>query len=69
MKAHYFRSWESEYYLVPEHDRPGFDTLTERIDAMDDGDAKDGAYDEFNDKYQQYKCEGELFDTKLFIEK
>jgi hypothetical protein len=63
MKAYYFRQFDFENYLIPENDIARFDEL---VESWSDGDYD--RVDEFNDKFQQYKCEGELFDTRLFIE-
>jgi hypothetical protein len=68
MKAHYFRSWDGEYFLVPEEHEKGFDELTAKLDSERDQDKKEDLYEEFNDKYYEYKQEGDLYTTKLFIE-
>lgn len=69
MKAHYFREGDGEKFLVPEEHIQGFDGLIKKIESANQGSDKwYDLTDEFNDKYYQYKCEGELYDTKLFIE-
>lgn len=68
MKAHYFRTLQGEYFLVPEEHIQGFDKLSEKLES---GNIKEreSAEDEFNDKYWQYKQEGDFYSTKLFVEK
>lgn len=67
LKAYYLRNWEDETYLVPEEHAKAFDKLIEKIDNLNEGKTKDKAYDKFNTEYQEYKQEGDLYSTKLYI--
>jgi hypothetical protein len=69
MIPHFLREWSYEKYLVPEENIKAFDALTEKIDGLKEySDEWYTATDEFDDDFQQYKYEGELYDTKLFIQ-
>lgn len=68
LTAHYFRQFEGENYLVPESAIEGFDKICNKIDNESNDKKKYKLYDDFNEWYQNYKCEGELYNTKLFIQ-
>ena len=69
MVAHFFREESFEKFLIPETVINDFDKLVEKMSNTSERSKQwYKLTDEFNDKYWQYKCEGELYDTKLFIE-
>jgi hypothetical protein len=65
MKQYYFRNFDGEYYLVPLNEVEAFD---ECVEACEDSETSESAYDEFNDKFWQYKREGDFYSTILNIE-
>lgn len=68
MKAHFLRRHDLENYLVPEEKVKGFDELTELIDSTEENSDKwYDLIDQFNEKYEQYRTEGELYSTKLYL--
>ena len=66
MKAFYLRETDGEKFLIPEQQIKEFDKLVKKIES-EDGDMLYLLEDEFSDKFWGYKCEGELYDTKLYI--
>lgn len=69
MKGHYFRWQDGDFYLIPSEMIDEFDSLTEEIEDFKEG--SDDWYDltgKFNDKFRDFKMEGDLYDTELFLD-
>lgn len=59
---------EGNWYLIPEITVGVFDEELDFISKIDYDDSPD-AFDEFDDKFLQYKVEEELFDKIFYVDK
>lgn len=68
LKTYYLRLVDYEIYLIPEGEISEFDSLVFNICAEMMAGEKYELEEKFNDKFYGYKCEGELYSTKLYKE-
>ena len=59
---------DGNWYLIPEIIVGVFDEELDFISKID-YDGSPDAFDEFDDKFLQYKVEGELFDKIFYVDK